>query len=97
MSPVDDHSALWSLSYRSAEPEKALRYPLSSQQVEAIMSKASTLGRGFHGPLPELLDHTDASTLMVFNAMDRQAFPHDQAEKLGGRVVFIGDSNHAVR
>ena len=97
VSPVDDYSALWSLSYRSAEPGEAMRYPLSPHKVEAIMNKARTLGQSFHGPLPQLLDHTDPSTLMVFNAMDRQAFAHDRAENPGGRVVFIGDSNHAVR
>ena len=33
---------------------------------------------------------------MVFNAMDKQPFPHTKANRKDMPVIFIGDSNHAM-
>ena len=96
-SPVDETSALWSLSYCAESPRERMRRPLTEEQVESVMKEARMLAVGLPKPLATLLDAADSSTLTVFNAMDRLAFPHNASDARHGNVVFIGDSNHAVR
>ena len=41
-----------------------------------------------------MLEKTDPKTLMVFNAMDKDPFPHNSLPT--SNVIFIGDANHAI-
>lgn len=50
----------------------------------------------FREPFRTLLENSDPSTLMVFNAMDKEPFAHGEANGVPDGIVFIGDSNHAV-
>lgn len=95
--PVDETSALWSLSYLAEKPRERLRHPLTSDQVQSILDEARMRGKAVPEPFLKLVDNSDASTLMVFNAMDRQPFFHDADDPEHGRVIFLGDANHAVR
>ncbi|KAJ4305818.1 hypothetical protein N0V90_001350 [Kalmusia sp. IMI 367209] len=51
----------------------------------------------------EIVRDTDAASLTQFNAMDKQPFAHSgtyitapEYAGLTGRVIFLGDANHAV-
>lgn len=106
VSPVDTSRALWSLSYSSATPRDRLRQPLAEREVSSILDEALERGQVFCEPFPSLVRATDPATLMVFNAMDKQPFPHKPtsttsvgSESESGRravPIFIGDANHAV-
>ena len=94
VAPVDRKSALWSLSYYAQQPREHQRYPMSEKHIEALLEESRSLAKHFAPKVNRLVDATDPSTLMVFNAMDRPPFPHSFAR--GGGVVWIGDANHAV-
>jgi 2-polyprenyl-6-methoxyphenol hydroxylase-like FAD-dependent oxidoreductase len=94
LAPVDERSALWSLSYYAKEPRQQMRHPIPDEQVKALLSEGRTLGKVFGSKLNDLVDNTDPSTLMVFNAMDRPPFQHTPGKD--GPIIWIGDSNHAV-
>lgn len=96
-SPVDELSALWSLSYLAREPRERLQHPLTPEQVHSILDEARRLGSAIPEPFLKLVENSDGSTLMVVNAMDRKAFSHDPDNPRHGNVVFLGDANHAVR
>ena len=94
VAPVDSESALWSLSYYAQQPREQLHYPMSEKDVEALLEESRSLGKHFTPKVNSLVNATDPSTLMVFNAMDRPPFSHSLAKD--GAVVWIGDANHAV-
>jgi len=94
VAPVDSTSALWSLSYYGKQPREQLRHPLPEEKIQALLEEARSLGKHFAPKLNQLVDATDPSTLMVFNAMDRPPFSHSLARD--GAIVWIGDANHAV-
>lgn len=96
VSPVDQHSAVWCMSYLAAEPQKTLKQPLSQEQVDNLLQDALGCGKPFAQPFKSLVQATDLSTLIRFNAMDKQPFPHTDGNPEHMSVVFIGDSNHAV-
>lgn len=104
VSPVDTSRSLWSVSYRSETQRERLGYPLSEEQIDMILTEALERGRGFTEPFQSLVRATDPTTLMVFNAMEKQPFSHTSGTQgseswsgsEGGRVIFIGDANHAV-
>jgi len=94
MAPVDERSALWSLSWYAKEPRERVRHPMSHEQVEALLKEARSLAKTFPPRLDAMISATDPTTLMLFNAMDRPPLAHTPAEH--GPVVWIGDANHAV-
>ncbi|RMJ27661.1 FAD binding domain-containing protein [Aspergillus sp. HF37] len=97
VAPVSSSSALWSLSYPSATPRERLGRPFTKDEVDALLAEALEKGRGFCEPFQRLVRATDPETLTVLNAMDKQPFGHGSATGTeAGRVVFIGDANHAV-
>ncbi|OCL05375.1 FAD/NAD(P)-binding domain-containing protein, partial [Glonium stellatum] len=98
VSPVDERSALWSLSYLALGPREAKKPPLSEEESKEVCREALEIGRVFTEPFQTLVLATDPSTVMVFNAMDKQPFTNAERGCRDDRVpvVFIGDSNHAV-
>ena len=94
-SPVDPHSALWSLSYLSPTPATVAKSPVSPEDAKEILDKARELSAQFPPLLGKLLDHTDPATLMRINLQDKKPFAHPAAPGYPG-VIFIGDANHAV-
>jgi 2-polyprenyl-6-methoxyphenol hydroxylase-like FAD-dependent oxidoreductase len=94
MSPVDSCSALWSISYRSNQPQERKKMPLSKEQVEDLMAQARKYVPQFPPIFEELLNATDISTLNAFNAQDKEPFRH--TDPAFPDVIFIGDANHAV-
>lgn len=94
VSPVDDKSALWSMSRTSPEPKPTLRYPIPQDQFYAMIEESTQLSSNFHPIIRELVLATDPSTAIQLNAMDRPPFSHTIATH--GPVVWIGDANHAV-
>ena len=97
VSPIDQNRALWSVSFYNENPRESLRYPMSDDQVESTLQEALERGQHFHQPFQTMVRSTDPSTLMVFNAMDKQPFAHKDCPEFGySPVIFIGDANHAV-
>jgi 2-polyprenyl-6-methoxyphenol hydroxylase-like FAD-dependent oxidoreductase len=94
VSPIDDKSALWSMSRASPEPQPTLRHPIPKEQFDAMIEESTRLSSNFHPIIRELVLATDPSTAIQLNAMDRPPFSHTIATH--GPVVWIGDSNHAV-
>jgi 2-polyprenyl-6-methoxyphenol hydroxylase-like FAD-dependent oxidoreductase len=95
-SPIDQHSAIWCLSYLAAEPQRTMKQPIPKDEVGDLLQEALDRGKVFAEPFESLVRATDPSTLMVFNAMDKQPFPHTSVNQKNMPVVFIGDSNHAM-
>lgn len=94
MSPVDDHTAVYSLSTRSAERRRHLRGTEAMVVKDHILAEARERGQPFMKHFKQLLEATDPETLAVFNFMDKQPIPHSEVADMP--VVFIGDSSHAV-
>ncbi|RDL37663.1 Uncharacterized protein BP5553_05096 [Venustampulla echinocandica] len=93
LSPIDEYRAVWSISYRTAEPRKTLKHPLSSDQYQGIIKEVLERSKTFKEPIPTLINATDPLTIKELNAYDKQPFAHNASNM---NVVFIGDSNHAV-
>ncbi|KAH8890588.1 hypothetical protein GQ53DRAFT_765789 [Thozetella sp. PMI_491] len=92
LSPYDETSVAWSISYRL----NAIEPPLNAQNEEdalAVLEDCRILGREFPEPFQAVLDATDPKDVARLPARDRLPFRHDLAD---GPVLFIGDSNHAV-
>jgi 2-polyprenyl-6-methoxyphenol hydroxylase-like FAD-dependent oxidoreductase len=96
VSPIDQQSAIWSVSYLSAEQRKTMKRPIPKDQVSDLLQESLDRGKCFAEPFQTLVRATDPSTLMIFNAMDKQPFPHTKANRKDMPVIFIGDSNHAM-
>ena len=95
-SPIDQQSAIWSVSYLSAEQRKTMKQPIPKDQISDLLQESLDRGKYFAEPFQTLVRATDPSTLMIFNAMDKQPFPHTKANRKDMPVIFIGDSNHAM-
>lgn len=93
VSPVDDKSALWSFSRRSPKEQEPLRHPIPQKQYDELMEESTRLAADCHPWVKQFVAATDPTTLMRFNALDRNAFPHTLT---GLPVIWIGDANHAV-
>jgi 2-polyprenyl-6-methoxyphenol hydroxylase-like FAD-dependent oxidoreductase len=96
ISPIDEHSAVWSLSYLSTEPRKIPKQPLSKEQSYQLLQEALERGKSFTEPFQTLVKATDIPTLGMVNTMDKQPFPHTGGQIEETPIVFIGDANHAV-
>jgi len=99
-SPVSPNTALWSLSFRADAPVQAARSPVPDEAAEWALQTAREYVAGLPPLFYELVDKTDKNTIMVMNARDKYAFGHgpgELPEEFGqGKVIFIGDANHAV-
>lgn len=96
VSPVDEHTAVWAISYRTREPRDTVKQPFTSQLCKDLISEALDRGKTFVEPFQTLVKATDPATLGVLNARDKPPFTHSAGKSLGTHVVFIGDANHAV-
>lgn len=99
-SPVGPNVASWSLSYRSETPATPAKPPVSDEVADRVLKEARERVKGLPAQYYDLVDKTERESIMVFNAQDKQAFAHNAEtlpkEFVGGKVVFIGDANHAV-
>lgn len=94
LSPIDDHSAVWSVSWLEPKPREPVRGDEAVKAKDEILKEAREHGKAFIEPFQTLLDATDPRTLQVFNTMDKQPINHSELPSKS--VVFVGDSNHAV-
>lgn len=90
--PTDDQHVLWALSFLEPNP-RPRQSNMSHEAMQAILEEAREKGQVF-GPLfRRIVDASnDPSTAACLPAQDKKPFRHDG----NTRVVFIGDSNHAV-
>jgi 2-polyprenyl-6-methoxyphenol hydroxylase-like FAD-dependent oxidoreductase len=95
-SPMDNQSANWSISYIASKPRTPRRQPISQEMCTQLIAEAKERGCTFKEPFHALVENSDPATLMVFNAMDKEPFAHGKINAIPERIVFIGDSNHAV-
>jgi 2-polyprenyl-6-methoxyphenol hydroxylase-like FAD-dependent oxidoreductase len=104
IAPVDEKSIIWCLSWQVESPHLPQKQPMSLEASEDLMKEARKQGEPVYGQrFVDILNATPPRTLNKFNAMDKPAFPHTGAyitnpelEALNGKVVFLGDANHAV-
>lgn len=94
LSPVDETSTLWSVSYKSSTQRQRLTQPLSESTIKDLLNEARELGKHTGPILETLIAATDPTSLTVINCLDRPPFTHNIAKH--GNVIFIGDANHAV-
>jgi 2-polyprenyl-6-methoxyphenol hydroxylase-like FAD-dependent oxidoreductase len=94
VSPVDDHSALWNLSWYADAPIASKKQGMPQADADALLAEARARVPEFPPLFEELVEHTDPATLMAFAARDKPPFVHDNTEF--PEVIFIGDANHAV-
>lgn len=95
-SPVDEHSAVWAISYQAKEPRELIKPPYTKQQCDELIAEALERGEGFKEPFQTLVRASDPKTLGMLNAMDKQPIKHNSADLKGTNAIFIGDANHAV-
>lgn len=96
VSPVDNHSVVWSVSWLAPELKALLEQPIGEQEVEALLNEALERGKGFPEPFRTYVEATDMETLMLHNFSDKEPFEHHTGSLKGTSVVFLGDANHAV-
>ncbi|KAJ4351306.1 uncharacterized protein N0V89_006645 [Didymosphaeria variabile] len=103
VAPVDREKMMWSLSWIVPAPPTPKKRPLSEEDADALLKEAREKGNVFGENYREMLQDTEVESLTQFNAMDKQPFVHSGAyitapglENLNGRIIFLGDANHAV-
>src|SRR2546423_391310 len=50
VSPIDQHSALWSVSYLAAEPRRTMKQPIPKDQINGLIDEALDRGKVFTEP-----------------------------------------------
>ena len=93
-SPIDHHSADWSVSTLQLGPQEYSSREQTREMQNRIIDEARRKGKEFTELFNISLEATAPENLMVLNAMDKS--PIDHAEMTGAPVVLTGDSNHAV-
>ena len=91
--PTDAQHVLWALSFLEPTP-RPKQSSVSQREMDAILDEAREKGEVL-GPLfRRIVDASnDPSTVSCLPALDKKPFRHEGGNS---RVVFIGDSNHAV-
>lgn len=92
LSPYDETSVAWGLSYRAPTIEEPLKIN-SLEDAKSVIEDCRELGKEFIEPFQSILDATDPKDVSRLAARDKQPFSHDLSL---GPTIFIGDSNHAV-
>lgn len=92
LSPYDETSVSWGLSYRAPTIEEPLRIS-SIEEAQSVIEECKELGNEFVEPFQSILDATDPKSVSRLAARDKQPFGHDLSL---GPAIFIGDSNHAI-
>lgn len=86
VSPMDETSALWAFSFRAEQKSE-------DKSAEEIMQQVRALQHKFPPLFEEMLDRTEMSNVMAFDARDKDPFRHEASD---GPVIYLGDANHAV-
>jgi 2-polyprenyl-6-methoxyphenol hydroxylase-like FAD-dependent oxidoreductase len=89
VSPIDEHNAIWSLSYLTSAPRDVT-------MSDDLRKEALERGKEFSEPFQTLVKASDSATVGILNNQDRQPFPHLTDSLKDIPIVFIGDANHAV-
>ncbi|KAK1244218.1 hypothetical protein MKX08_002356 [Trichoderma sp. CBMAI-0020] len=92
VSPYDETSVSWGLSYRAPTIEEPLKIS-SIEEAQLVIEECKELGKEFLEPFQSILDATDPTFVSRLAARDKQPFGHDISL---GPAIFIGDSNHAT-
>lgn len=98
-SPIDGGNLVWSVSYMAEGPREVSKQPHPIADAESLLREVLQRCACIAEPLETIVRATDVNTLEVDNAWDKQPFSHADAGmgNVGnGRVVFIGDANHAM-
>ncbi|KAK5659142.1 hypothetical protein OQA88_1232 [Cercophora sp. LCS_1] len=91
-SPSDEKNVLWSLSFLEEQGREKRSYA-TGEEMQLLLEEARERGKAFGELFRRIVDATeDPATTMCLPAQDKKPFRHDA----GTRIVFIGDSNHAV-
>ncbi|KAH8799747.1 hypothetical protein F5884DRAFT_116110 [Xylogone sp. PMI_703] len=93
LSPYDETSLAWGISYRSTTIEPPLNGSDNIKEARSVLDDCRELGKEFAEPFQTIVNATNPKDVSRLVAKDKQPFNHDLAS---GPVVFIGDSNHAV-
>jgi 2-polyprenyl-6-methoxyphenol hydroxylase-like FAD-dependent oxidoreductase len=96
VSPVDEHSVVWSISYHAQEPRKLSGLPIGGSDADELLKEILERGKEIAEPFRTYVEATDLETLMVRNFSDKPPFEHGTGSLKGTNVVFLGDANHAV-
>ena len=96
VSPVDEHSVVWSVSWLDSEPRTLFKQPLEQQDAKELLNEALERGKEFPEPFKTYIEATDMETLILRNFSDKDPFEHWTGSLEGMNVVFLGDSNHAI-
>ncbi|KAF5022547.1 hypothetical protein F66182_5380 [Fusarium sp. NRRL 66182] len=92
-SPNDKNSVVWGVGHLEAEQIPQL--DLSNEKmVQDLIQQSLELGERLDEPFKSIVEHTDPKTVFAINAREKAPFYHQDVDSL--RVVFIGDSNHAL-
>lgn len=94
MSPVDKETVVWAVSVPEKQARPRKKEP-TEQQFQSMLDEALDLGKDFAQPFRTIVEATDRSSAFEMSARDKKPFPHD-GQLQDGRIVFIGDSNHAI-
>lgn len=101
--PVDCEKMLWCLSWLVDRPMTLKKSPLAKEDASTLLEEVRSIGAPFGVRFESMVNDTDAKSVTQFNAMDKQPFAHagqyvtgNGLESLCGRIVFLGDANHAV-
>ncbi|VUC32779.1 unnamed protein product [Clonostachys rosea] len=90
VSPYDETSVAWGISYRSSTIEPPLD---SIEDAQSMLDECRELGKEFSDPFQAIINATNPKDVSRLAARDKKPFNHDLT---AGQVIFIGDSNHAV-
>ncbi|KAF2470134.1 FAD/NAD(P)-binding domain-containing protein, partial [Lindgomyces ingoldianus] len=108
IAPINSTGLGWALSWKQGDPVTPKKQPLEVDEVVALLEEARQKGVPAFGPrFAQMLDQTQKGSVMMFNAMDKPGFAHTSdptyitspspaLQSLAGKVVFLGDANHAV-
>jgi hypothetical protein len=91
VAPIDEHSAMWNVSYLSPEPRTIMKQPWSDDYRREVLEEVLERGKGFAEPFATYIKSTDMATLQMLNTVEKPAFSHK--ELMGINIVFIGDAN----
>jgi 2-polyprenyl-6-methoxyphenol hydroxylase-like FAD-dependent oxidoreductase len=96
VSPVDEHSVVWSISYHAREPRKLSELSIGEPDADELLKEVLERGKEIAEPFRTYVEATDLETLMVRNFSDKPPFEHGTGSLKETNVVFLGDANHAV-
>ncbi|UKZ45928.1 hypothetical protein TrVGV298_000122 [Trichoderma virens] len=92
LSPYDETSVAWGMSYRASTIEEPLKLS-GLDDAQKVIDECKELGKEFPEPFQSIINATDPKDVSRLAARDKQPFSHDLSL---GPIIFIGDSNHAV-